>query len=127
LIRVNFGQIGVNAFMTGARYDIALIQGEVFSLEMLITDDYGAAINLSGYSGWAGMKSRYSQDPIRFDVAFPTATGNSVILSLPLTGTTGIPTNEYLWEFQLQPPSGYATKYLQGYASVYPEVISWNS
>ena len=113
---------------TGERYDITIIQGEAFSLEIAIKDASGNYMNISGYTGYAGIVSRYGDTGILggIDVNFTLPESGRLTLSIPQTGTSALPVTQGRYEFQLTSPGGVSNKYLNGYATIIPEVINWN-
>ena len=113
---------------TGARYDINIVKGEGFYLDLSVKNCSGDYINLSGYTGYAGLVVRYGDTGIlcRMDVTFTNEPSGGVRLSIPQTGTQVLPVTQGRIEFQLTDAGGVSTKYLNGLANISPEVISWN-
>ena len=107
---------------TGLRYDLNLMQGSPFEVELYIKSSPTTYLNLSGYTGHACVKYRYSSGVVaNLDVIIITPESGHVNLSMPSTGTAALPSTKYLYDFELR--NGNTTiNYLYGYLNVYPDL-----
>lgn len=74
-------------------YDIEVIRGTDYCVQLSLTESDGSATNLSGYSVSGCAKASYGASGILIDLA-PTilnATGGLMQIAIPGTGSLGLP------------------------------------
>jgi len=105
-------------------YNLSIIQGDSFSLDIIVKDDDGNPMNLDGYSLRGKMKSRYSDSSgiAEFGITQGGASGQlSIELDSLVTETLRV--YQYLYDVEAYKPEN-SFKILNGYANVYPEVTT---
>lgn len=92
-------------------------------LSVVVKDDLGSPINLSGYSITGAMKLAYSSgvaQVITGEVAHETS--GVITLTLGSDATAALKVTEYIYGIEAY-SSDNMMKILNGYVSVYPEVV----
>lgn len=84
-------------------------------------DDQGVALNLTGYTPLAVMKSSFNS-PTIYTFTTTIQNGNEVRVYLPSSISKTIPAGDYIWNFQLTAPNGDVRTYLAGDITVFAEV-----
>src|SRR5688572_19801867 len=104
-------------------YDITLYQGDSFSLVVNAQDDNGNALNLSGFSGFAGIKSAFCSSGYLgfFNINISNPTGGEITMTMPSTGTANLPATVALYDLEIA-SGNFVTKYLQGDVYIYPQI-----
>ncbi len=107
--------------MASGFQNINLTQGSSFSLDFIATDDFGAVLNLTGFSGIAPIKTNYSTgNPIGyFNLTFGQS--GALNISLPSTGSAALPTTICLYEIEVA-SGNYVIKPRKGYAYIFPQI-----
>jgi hypothetical protein len=107
--------------MSAAIYDIEIYQGDTFALNATAYGDNGSPLNLSGYTGFAGIKDRYGASGYLgiFDVTILPS--GQFEMYMHHTGTAALPTTIALYDLEFA--SGEITvKYLRGDVPIYPQI-----
>ena len=105
--------------------NLNIYQGETFSINVNCVENDGTYPNLSGYTGFAGIKARYSSTGYLgiFDVSFLAASSGYVNLTMPATGTANLPCT--IAFYQLEMSSGDSVyRYFNGKVNIFPELIN---
>lgn len=99
-------------------------QGSSYSWPVTFTDSNGNFISISGWSGYAPIKSRYGSTTVleSFNLDFSVGASGILTMSLDRDQTAALPVNENLFEVELYPSVGSAVKYLWGYLNVSPQL-----
>jgi hypothetical protein len=107
-----------------ANYDLVLYKGDYFNTSVVIKDNVGAVINLTGYTAKCSIKASYSS-VTSFDATCTiTALSGLVDIMFPSSVMEDIPAGSYVWDFQVTNPSGNVRTYLAGDVTVYGEVTT---
>lgn len=116
----------INSGAMPANYDLIVYQGDALSFTITVKDSIGAAVNLTGYTAKAQLKTSYSDgSPIAFVTTITTpASGVVSVYLAPATTTALIPGSAYIYDFQLTAPGGDVRTYLKGDVTVLPQVTT---
>lgn len=118
--------------MSAAIHDIVIEQGATFTRQITMKQSNGDPMDLTGYTGRAMIRKRYSSATptaeFTVTIADDPLTG-VIILSLSATDTAAIPAGEsvdssesqYVWDFELEAPNGNVDRILQGTCQISPE------
>lgn len=114
------GTLGLD-FMP-ANYDLRLYRGDYFPLKLTLKDNAGVAINLTGYTAKASIRTTFD-DPVAyvFNVTINAAAGE-VNFELPSSVSSTIPAGPYIWDVQVTDPNGNNRTYIAGDVVVHDEV-----
>lgn len=105
-----------------ANYNLVLYKGDYFQTSIVIKDNAGAPINLTGYTAKCSIKSSPSAST-SFDATCAITAGNGLVnITFPSSVTKDIVAGDYVWDFQVTNPSGNVRTYLAGDVKVYAEV-----
>jgi hypothetical protein len=102
--------------------NMVIYQGDYVDMLITIKNELGDAMNLTGYTAQASLKSNYDDaTPIDFSCVVTPLTGQVSVYMSTLT-TSALTPGDYVWDFQLTNPDDDARTYLTGDVTVYPEV-----
>jgi hypothetical protein len=111
---------------TGVRYDINLTRGSSYSASLTLTNSAGTRVNLSGYSGYAPVKTRYGATGSglgEFVVSITSAVSGIFSLSMTDENSALLPCTQAAYEVNLYSSgSNDPFKYINGYVNVYPSI-----
>jgi hypothetical protein len=107
-----------------ANYDLVLYKGDYFETSVVIKDNVGTAINLTGYTAKCSIKSSYSASSSFDATCTITALSGLVDIMFPSSVMEDIPAGSYVWDFQVTNPSGNVRTYIAGDVTVYGEVTT---
>lgn len=118
--------------MSAGIYDITIEQGADFVRQITINQANGTPMDLTGYTGRAMVRKKYSSTSASatFTVTFANdRTTGVVTLSLTATQTAAIPAGEsvddvasqYVWDFELVDIAGIVIRVLKGVCYIDPE------
>jgi len=100
--------------------NIVIDQGATFSTEILLTDDAGNTLDLSGYTGISQIRKSYtSSSSTSFSV---TLNSGMVQLNLTSTQTAAITAGRYVYDVFLTDSSNTVTRVVEGIVTVTPRV-----
>tara|TARA_R110000765_G_scaffold362110_3_gene452319 strand:- start:212 stop:571 length:360 start_codon:yes stop_codon:yes gene_type:complete len=110
--------------------DITVKQGETYSARLVLKDESGTAINLSGYTVSGAAKYRYSNSGFYHDLNPTVISGTSgslyasgyIDIDIASTVTATFPVLEANYEIKRYNSSGLATRTLYGNFLVAPGV-----
>jgi hypothetical protein len=105
--------------------DLQIVQGSDFNISLIVYDDFGAVVNLTGYIVRGLVKNRYGDASSLFDMA-PTITnaaGGEVSISLNPSSTKDFPVGQFHYGIEVE-KGDIAFKALNGNVLVLPEVNS---
>jgi len=109
---------------TGVRYDIDLTQGSSYSSSLTLTTSSGTRVNLSGYSGYAPVKTRYGATGSglgEFTVSIVSAISGVFSLSMTDEVSALLPCTQAAYEVNLYTSgSNDPFKYMNGDLSIHP-------
>ncbi len=111
--------MSVLADYTAAIYDVRMTQGDTFSEELVIEDDEGNPLDLTGYSFRSQLRRTADNDLVaEFSILI---NGPRVIRSLPSSVTSGL-RDSYVHDFQWTDPSERIRTLFSGRFEVEDEV-----
>lgn len=100
--------------------NIVIDQGATFNTEILLTDDAGNVLDLSGYTGLSQLRKSYSSSSATsFSV---TLNSGMVQLALTATQTAAITAGRYVYDVFLTDSSNTVTRVVEGIVTVTPRV-----
>lgn len=101
--------------------NLVIDQGSSFSTSIVLTDNDGVALNLTGYTGAAQIRKHYtSSTAVTFTVTIDALNGE-VGLSLTSTQTAAIAAGRYVYDVELTIGS-LVSRVIEGIITVTPEV-----
>lgn len=104
-------------------YDMEIYKGDYVEMLMTLKDSTGAAMNLTGYTATAKIRSNFtSTEFFGFNVTITDAVAGKIRLYLPSSVSTTLVPGSYIWGFQVTNPNGDSRTYLAGDVTVYDEV-----
>ena len=110
-------------------YDINLTRGSDFNVRLVVKDDNGTSVNLSGYSASGHIKNKYSDTGNLLNLSPVVVAGvggagyvsGFIDLHLPAAQTTGLPITQGVYDIEIYQGT-YHQKVIIGQANIYPEV-----
>lgn len=100
-------------------------QGSTFSYSITATDENGTALSITSGSGYTASgqlrRSYYSVSSVAFAAGVTGATGN-ITFGLGATNTAALKPGRYVYDIELEYPTGKVVRQLQGTVTVDPEV-----
>ena len=112
-------------FIMASTADLQITQGSDYNISVIVFDDFGAVVNLTGYTVRGVVKNRYGDTASLFDLS-PTVTNASqgqVSISLAPSVTKDFPVGKFHYGIEVQ-KDDIAFKPLNGTVLVIPEVNS---
>lgn len=103
-------------------YDLVLYKGDYFNTSVVIKDNVGTVINLTGFTAKCSIKSSFSASSSFDATCTITPLSGLVDIMFPSSVMGDIPAGSYVWDFQVTNPSGNVRTYLAGDVTVYGEV-----
>lgn len=102
--------------------NLIIDQGTDYSTSVLLQNDTGEAVNLSGYVANAQLRKTYSSSNAHtFTTQVDTATG-SIILSMTDTQTANINPGRYVYDVYVTDTSNVVSRIVEGIVTVTPRV-----
>lgn len=116
----------INSSAMPQNYDLTIYEGDAVKFTVSVKDAANAAVNLTGYTAKAQLKTSFTDaSPVEFVCTITTPTDGVVSVYLaPATTATLIAGESYIWDFQLTEPGGDVRTYLAGDVTVIPEVTT---
>lgn len=105
-----------------ANYNLVLYKGDYFNTSVIIKDNSGSPINLTGYTAKCSIKDSPGASTSYDAVCTIDAPNGLVDITFPSSVTSGIAAGDYVWDFQVTNPSNNVRTYLAGDVTVYAEV-----
>jgi hypothetical protein len=105
-------------------YDLVIYKGDYFNTSVVIKDNSGVPINLTGYTAKCSIKASASASTSYDATCTVDATNGYVDITFPSSVTKDIAAGSYVWDFQVTNPSGNVRTYLAGDVTVYGDVTS---
>lgn len=100
-------------------------QGSTFSYSLTAMDENGTLLSITGGSGYTASgelrRSYYSLTSVSFDCSVTGATGN-ITFGLSATASAALKPGRYVYDVELEYPTGKVVRQLQGTVTVDPEV-----
>lgn len=105
-----------------SNFDLVLYRGDYFPMKVSLKNPSGTALDLTGYTAKASIRSSY-EDPTTFNFTSTiNAAAGEVDIILPSSVSSTIPAGSYIWDFQVTEPGGNVRTYIAGDVTVYDEV-----
>ena len=102
--------------------NIVIDQGATYSTSIDVTDEDGAVVNLTGFTGAAQLRKHYtSTAQTAFTVSITANTG-VVSLSLSANVTNNIAAGRYVYDCELTDNVGTVSRLIEGIVTVTPGV-----
>lgn len=115
----------LNADAMPANKNLVIYKGDYVELFVTVKDNAGVAINLTGYTARASLKTTYSDSsPVSFSCSIPTPTNGIVRIYLSSTASAALAAVEYIWDFEILNSTSDSRTYLTGDVVVYPQVTT---
>ena len=112
-------------FIMASTADLQIAQGSDFNISLIVYDDFGGIVDLTGYTVRGVVKNRYGDASSLFDMG-PTisnAAGGEVNISLKPSATKDFPVGQFHYGIEVE-KGDIAFKPLNGNVLVLPEVNS---
>lgn len=114
----------LNSGAMPSNHDLAIYKGDYVELFVTVKDSLGVAVNLTGTTPKAQLKSDYEDaTPIDFVCTLTGVTGQVKIFLSSATCSTLEP-GTYIWDFQITDTTSKTRTYLAGDVVVYNEVTT---
>lgn len=103
--------------------ELTLDQGATFNSIITVRDDNGVAQNLVGYDARSQMrKSYYSSTKKEFTVTLTQPANGQITMSMTAANTANLTPGRYVYDVELEDPSGDVTRIFEGIVTVLPNV-----
>jgi len=113
--------------MPSTRFDLNITQGSSFEISIIVDDDNGDPINLTGHTSYGRVKFRYGDaDPIFYLApTIPSATVSEGIVKIALTHaeTATFPVFQGVYEVEVV-KGDFGLKTIYGLINVIPQVTT---
>ena len=108
--------------MAAGIYNLSIEQGSSWELRMAIDSSEGVELNIAGYTFDAKIaRSYYDEAPITINTLIINAATGTIKLSLTPSQTTTLDSAiEYIYDVDMESPSGTITRLMEGRASISP-------
>lgn len=106
--------------MSAAAVDLNIDQGSTFVLPITYKDPDGNTVDISGYSARMQLRKTVAQaDPADLSLVSPTnitvgTTNGQLVVTISATQTGGLTSKKYVYDLEIESPSGVVTRLLQG-------------
>lgn len=103
--------------------ELQIEAGATFTTEVTVKDNNGNAMNLVNYLARSQLrKSYYSTTKTDFDVTLPDAANGDVKMELTAANTANIRAGRYVYDVEIESPTGTVTRIFEGIVTVLPNV-----
>ncbi len=107
------------------KVNLVMNQGETFTNQVLLQDEYGNNYDVSGYSAFATMRKYYGSSN---SYAFSTALANgSCTLSMTAGQTANIGDGRWVYDVDIISASNTVTRIVEGIITVKPAATYWTN
>jgi len=117
------GQV-LNQTSLPVNVDLVIYKGDDLEVLVNITDSSSVAVNLTGATATAHMKSDYEDRVPKPFTCTPTGQPGQVKISLSATDTSLLIPGSYIWDFQIKYSNGRVKTYMAGDVTVMNEVTT---
>lgn len=106
-----------------SQFDINIVKGSDFLLDVVIKNNDGYVVDLSSYSGFASIRQRLGDSNYwaAFNLNFADAVSGQIALSLESYETQNLPVSQGVYDLDLSGTNGQVFKPLYGYVSIFPD------
>ncbi|NJO59161.1 MAG: hypothetical protein HC836_12740 [Richelia sp. RM2_1_2] len=111
-----------NGVISGYNKNFSIIQGDNFYYNFNVLNNNGEPANLSGFSGFAVLKSSYGATGIIANFNFLIIGDTTGYCQINLPHITGIPVTKALYEVEITGDNAYHKKCLYGNFYIQPEL-----
>lgn len=103
--------------------ELTLDQGATFNSIITVRDENGVAQNLVGYTARSQMrKSYYSSTKKDFTVTLTQPANGQITMAMTAANTANLSPGRYVYDVEIEDPSGDVTRIFEGIATVLPNV-----
>lgn len=103
--------------------ELTLDQGATFNSIITVRDENGVAQNLVGYVARSQMrKSYYSSTKTDFTVTLSQPANGQITMAMTAANTANISPGRYVYDVEIEDPSGDVTRIFEGIVTVLPNV-----
>ena len=103
--------------------ELTIEQGASYSTSVTVSDAFGSATNLTGYTAAAQLrKSYYSTSATDFTVSITNAGGGEITMSLSSANTANLTPGRYMYDLLITSPTSVKTRVVEGIAVILPSV-----
>jgi len=104
------------------KLNLILDQGTDFETSLLLEDDNGIAIDLTGYTGRSQIRRHYTS--INATASFTVAVANTGTITLTMNSATSanVTAGRYVYDVELISPSSKVSRVFEGQIKITPEV-----
>jgi hypothetical protein len=103
--------------------ELQIEAGATFTTEVTVRDNNNLAMNLVNYLARSQLrKSYYSTTATNFTITFTDASNGAIKMELTAANTAAIRAGRYVYDVEIESPSGVVTRIFEGIATVLPNV-----
>ena len=109
--------------MAAGTYNFILEQGATFTRTLTVKEN-NSAMNLTGYSGAAKMRSTHDSSTVvgTFTCTISNASGGVITMQMTNSTTAAIEEGVYVYDIEITSGAGTVTRLMEGNVTVNPEV-----
>lgn len=106
-----------------AKANIVVDQGTTFTTYLALTDDYGNAINLTGYTANGAIRKWYtSNNYVSFTTSISSPNTGYIYISLSANQTAAMWEGRYVYDIKTTDSFGNKTRVVEGILTITPQV-----
>ncbi len=104
--------------------NLVVDQGSTYEVDIDVTDKFGNALDLTGYSAAAQLRKTYSSSTsINFTATIPAPVSDGVVnIKLTSTQTNALKAGRYVYDVEITSSGGAVTRVVEGQIEVTPGV-----
>jgi hypothetical protein len=103
------------------KVNLVIDQGTTFSTSFYFTDESGAPIDFTGYLSGAEMRKTPSSSTV-FEFIVSAGSNGYITISKSMAQTSVITPGRYVYDLEVQDPSGVTSRLVEGIVTVTPQV-----
>lgn len=113
--------------MSAAIIDLNVDQGSTYTLPLTYRDPNNNTVDISGYSARMQLRKTISQETPDLSLVSPTSitvgtTNGQILVTMSAEQTGGLTSKKYVYDLEIESPSGVVTRLIQGNIFVSPQV-----
>ena len=101
--------------------NLIIDQGSDYTITVSLTDQNGAALNLTGYTGRAQMRKSPTSTTNK-DFTVSVNVSGSITLSMTSEYTSGITAGRYMYDAEIISANNTVTRVIEGIVTITPEI-----
>lgn len=106
-----------------AKANIVVDQGTTFSTYLALTDDTGAALDLTDYNARGQIRKWYTSNSyVTFTVTIPNPNTGYIYVALDANTTANMASGRYVYDIETVDTANAITRVIEGIVTVTPEV-----